>query len=159
MNRTGAVEATDAAWRAAGQEVSFEDAAHLLKALAHPLRLRLVCGLCREPSNLTRIVANLSAPLSTVALHLAVLRRAGILTEEKTGAEIIFHLRDPRTRRVLEAFCRPGSKSPLDNWNWESLARSLGSPPPGPAGTAGKDAGRSPRAQRLRRRREAARES
>jgi DNA-binding transcriptional ArsR family regulator len=106
----------------------FEDAALVLKALGHPLRLRLVCGLCREPSNLTRIVAALETPLSTVALHLAVLRRAGVLVEERLGAEILFRVEDDRVHSILQALCHAGASAPAESWDWSSLARTLGHP-------------------------------
>jgi DNA-binding transcriptional ArsR family regulator len=111
----------------------FEDAAGLLKALAHPFRLRLVCGLSREPSNLTRIVAALEAPLSTVALHLGVLRRSGILTEERRGAEVRFKVTDPRVNQILEIFCRDKGGAPPASWEWDRLARTLGEPRGGKA--------------------------
>jgi len=108
----------------AEHDLTFEEAARLLKALGHPLRLRLVCGLCHEPNNLTRIVATLNAPASTVALHLGVLRRAGILAERKSGAVVSFEVKDEKARRVLQTLCHPGQSVPM-NWDWESLAESL----------------------------------
>lgn len=105
--------------------VPFDDAALILKALGHPLRLRLICGLSREPSNLTRIVQALGSPLSTVALHLGVLRRAGILVEERRGAEVVFEVADERVPRILQAFCGTGGPLPSESWRWDELARSL----------------------------------
>ena len=104
----------------------FEEATVLLKALGHPLRLRLICGLWREPSNLTRIVHALNAPLSTVALHLGVLRRAGILREERRGAEVLFYLVDERVPKILQTFCRHDPQLPPISWNWEELGQSIG---------------------------------
>ena len=103
----------------------FDETAGFLKALGHPLRLRLVCGLCLEPSNLTRIVAALETPLSTVALHLGVLRRAGILREERRGAEVYFRVEDGRVRRILEVFCAEKVGSLPEGWQWRNLARVL----------------------------------
>jgi ArsR family transcriptional regulator len=111
-----------------GLGLTFDESAGLLKALGHPLRLRLVCGLCRQPSNLTRIGAALGAPLSTVALHLAVLRRAGVLEEQRTGSEISFPVRDARVLRILESLCQEGGGRPPAQWGWDELARDLGQP-------------------------------
>ncbi len=109
----------------AAARLPFGTAAEIFKALGHPLRLRLVCGLCREPSNLTRIVAALDAPLSTVALHLGALRRAGILVEERRGTEVVFQVGEDRVRRVLRAFCgESGEPAPAD-WDWKRLGESL----------------------------------
>jgi len=104
----------------------FEDAAGLLKALGHPLRLRLLCGLCREPSTLSRIGADLATPLSTLALHLGVLRRAGLLSEERRGAEVVFHVTDERTRGILHSLCAGGTQAadtPPPAWAWSRLGR------------------------------------
>jgi DNA-binding transcriptional ArsR family regulator len=106
-------------------EPGFDETAGLLKALGHPLRLRLVCGLVREPSSLSRIAADLGAPISTVALHLSVLRRAGILTEERNGAEILFRVGDARARMILRTLCASGVEPAPAKWAWNKLAREL----------------------------------
>ena len=103
----------------------FEEAAGLLKALGLPLRLRLLCGLAREPSSLSRIAADLGAPISTVALHLGVLRRAKVLAEERKGSEILFRLGDPRARLILGSLCAAGTGPAPASWAWNKLAREL----------------------------------
>jgi ArsR family transcriptional regulator len=108
---------------APASELGFDEAAGLLKALGHPLRLRLVCGLVREPSSLSRIAGNLGAPISTVALHLGVLRRARVLTEERSGAEIHFRVGDARARLILGALCGSGTEPAPAGWAWNKLAR------------------------------------
>jgi ArsR family transcriptional regulator, arsenate/arsenite/antimonite-responsive transcriptional repressor len=110
------------------EDLPFEDAARLLKALGHPLRLRLICGLRREPSNLTRIVGALQAPISTVALHLAVLRRMGILREERHGTEVQFSLRDDRVQQILEVFCQEAGGPAPESWSWAELGRRMRAP-------------------------------
>jgi ArsR family transcriptional regulator len=113
--------------RRASRPPRFDDAAALLKALGQPLRLRLVCGLSREPSTLSRIAAELECPLSTLALHLGILRRAGILAEERRGAEVYFSVRDERVGAVLRVFCGSGggSEARSSAWAWRTLARDL----------------------------------
>jgi DNA-binding transcriptional ArsR family regulator len=106
-------------------DLGFDEAAGILKALGHPLRLRLVCGLVREPSSLSRIAADLGAPISTVALHLGVLRRAAVLTEERSGGEILFRVGDARARSILGALCATGAESAPARWAWNRLAREL----------------------------------
>jgi ArsR family transcriptional regulator len=58
----------------------FQVAANLLKALSHPLRLELVCGLRHQPCTQTFIADTLGLPQSTVAQHLKVLRSEGLVT-------------------------------------------------------------------------------
>jgi DNA-binding transcriptional ArsR family regulator len=107
------------------EPLPFGEAAGLLKALGHPLRLRLICGLSREPSNLTRIVQALNTPLSTVALHLGVLRRTGILREERRGAEVLFGVKDDRVPKILAALCTHEPAAPPGSWDWKELAQTL----------------------------------
>ncbi len=107
-------------------EPGFEEVAVLLKALGHPLRLRLLCGLAREPSSLSRIAAELGAPISTVALHLGVLRRATVLIEERRGSEILFRVGDSRARLILATLlCAKGAETAPASWAWNNLAREL----------------------------------
>ena len=43
------------------------------------------------------------APQPTISQHLAKLRSAGIIEGERTGTEIIYHLKDARVKAVLSA--------------------------------------------------------
>lgn len=97
----------------------YDDAAAFLKALGHPLRLRILCGLLREPRSLSGMVAALERPLSSVALHLAVLRNRGVLAEERRGSEILFRVRDERTRQVLALLC---DDHDAHAWEWPNPA-------------------------------------
>ena len=112
---------------------SFDEAAAFLKALGHPLRLRLLCGLLREPRSLSRIGEALQLPLSSIALHLGVLRRRGLLAEERRGAEVIFEVCDVRARAVLELLCaaspsaRKAARDPKAAWDWPDRAGRVGS--------------------------------
>jgi len=83
----------------------FRDVARLLKTLGHPVRLKIVCGLLHEPATLSRIARELKVPLSTLAQHLAVLRGAQVLREEKHGVEVIFSVADRRVPAVLRSLC------------------------------------------------------
>lgn len=87
-------------------ENKFEDAASMFKALAHPLRLKLVCGLIRQPSTQTVIAKILDMPQSSLAQHIAVLRREGIVEGRREhGAEVILEVVDPRIPRIFIEVC------------------------------------------------------
>ncbi|MFN8548600.1 MAG: metalloregulator ArsR/SmtB family transcription factor [Candidatus Eisenbacteria bacterium] len=107
---------------------AFTEAAAFLKALGHPVRLRILCGLAREPRSLSRIAEALELPLSSIALHLSVLRRRGLLAEERRGAEILFRVRDERAIAVLDVLCAEESKrvtrgrDARTSWDWPSAA-------------------------------------
>lgn len=87
-------------------EDKFDEAAKLFKALAHPLRLKLVCGLIRQPSTQTVIAKILDMPQSSLAQHIAVLRREGIVEGKRDrGAEVILEVVDPRIPKIFREVC------------------------------------------------------
>lgn len=102
----------------------FEQGATLLKTLAHPLRLKMVCGLLREPSTLSQMARDLDVPISTMAQHLMLLRRCGVLEERRRGVEVVLRVADRRVESVLRALCAPeSSRGGLPRWNWRQLGR------------------------------------
>jgi ArsR family transcriptional regulator, arsenate/arsenite/antimonite-responsive transcriptional repressor len=74
-----------------------------LKALAHPVRLRVLALLRGGELCVCQITEMLGLAPSTVSEHLALLRRAGILQERKEGRWVFYSLaEDP----ALEALCQ-----------------------------------------------------
>lgn len=93
---------------ARGIEERYADAASLLKALGHPLRVKIVCGLLREPCTQTRIASALRIPQSSVAQHLDMLRRRGVVGGTRSGNEVLLHVADRRVPALLSALCAKG---------------------------------------------------
>ncbi len=82
-----------------GPRVSWNRAAGILKALAHPARLRIVHGLARrEECHVNRIAHTLGLPQSTVSQHLAVLKSHGLLQTRRLGLRVCY-----RVNRVVLA--------------------------------------------------------
>jgi DNA-binding transcriptional ArsR family regulator len=73
----------------------YEARARILKALAHPTRLFLVDQLCSHPHCVCELTEMVGADISTVSKHLSVLKAAGIVTDEKRGAQVFYSLRVP----------------------------------------------------------------
>jgi DNA-binding transcriptional ArsR family regulator len=63
-----------------------------VKALAHPGRLRLLAMLRAGDLCVCQMTAVLEFAASTVSSHLRDLRRAGLLTERKSGKWVHYHL-------------------------------------------------------------------
>lgn len=53
------------------------------KALGHPMRLQLVSGLLSEECNVKRMTEGLGVAQATVSQQLAVLRAAGVVTQDR----------------------------------------------------------------------------
>lgn len=82
----------------------FEEKAALLKALAHPLRLKIVRGLlvcgCR---NVGCIEEKTGQSQSCISQHLSKLRAAGIVRAERSGNEVYYTVSDPSVAAVVAA--------------------------------------------------------
>lgn len=74
----------------------------LLKALAHPIRLRIVEGLINHECNVNAIVQGLRIPQSTVSQHLGVLKSRGIVHHRKEGVKTCYCVSDPNVVALLK---------------------------------------------------------
>lgn len=82
---------------------AYTQAADLLKALAHPVRLCIVKGIIDKGScNVTYMQECLELPQSTVSQHLQKLRSLGIVETERNGLEIIYSVKDERIKLLLQ---------------------------------------------------------
>lgn len=70
--------------------LSLRHAADVLQALGHPIRLQILEALRRGPTTVSVIVDRLALEQPVVSRHLAILRRAGVVTVEPDGRERIY---------------------------------------------------------------------
>ena len=77
-----------------GMEI-YEARARIVKSLAHPSRLLMVDLLRDGPRCVCELREAVGSDLSTVSKHLAVLRHAGIVQDEKRGLQVFYTLRCP----------------------------------------------------------------
>ena len=77
------------------QKARYGVRARILKALAHPARLLMVDALAQGPLCVCELRAMVGSDLSTVSKHLSVLKNAGIVADEKRGAQVFYRLRCP----------------------------------------------------------------
>ena len=69
--------------------------ARIIKALAHPTRLFIVDELARGERCVCELTDRIDAEMPTVSRHLSVLRKAGVLEDEKRGSQVFYRLRMP----------------------------------------------------------------
>ena len=72
-----------------------ERRAQVMKALAHPSRLFIVEELSRGERCVCELTEMIGADVSTVSKHLAVLREAGLVLDERRGVQMFYRLRVP----------------------------------------------------------------
>ena len=78
----------------AKDQAKYEARARVIKAMAHPTRLFLVDELSRNGPRCVRdLTGMVGADMSTVSRHLAILKEAGIIDDEKRGAQVYYRLR------------------------------------------------------------------
>ncbi len=68
------------------------DCARYLKAMADPERLKIVQCLQQGPHNVSELARLLVAELANISHHLAVLRHAGLVLDEKQGKFVVYSL-------------------------------------------------------------------
>jgi DNA-binding transcriptional ArsR family regulator len=71
----------------------FEIRARIIKAMAHPTRLFLVDQLAGGERCVCELTEMVEADVSTISKHLAVLKNAGIVRDEKRGNRVFYSLR------------------------------------------------------------------
>lgn len=82
---------------------NFRPSTQLLKALAHPARLRLLNALRENEECVCHLTALLHQRQAYVSQQLMFLRRAGLIEDRKDGLRIYYRIKDPRVFDVLDA--------------------------------------------------------
>ncbi len=73
----------------------FKAQAQVFKALAHPGRLLMVDELSRRERCVCELAKLVGSEMPTVSRHLAQLKHAGIVDDEKRGAQVFYRLKTP----------------------------------------------------------------
>lgn len=81
----------------------FNAEAEVLKVLGHPVRLKIVAGLCTRECNVKHIWECLGLPQATVSQHLALLKNKGIIEGKREGVEVHYSVINPLAKRIIES--------------------------------------------------------
>jgi len=91
------------------REEDIDRASRSLKAMSHPLRLKILCTLQDQEVSVQDIVDNVGTSQSNISQHLAILRDKGILASRKDANRVFYRVGDARTLRLIgmmqEVFC------------------------------------------------------
>ncbi len=85
-------------------------AARSMKAMAHPLRLKILCILGgTSETSVQDIVEQVGTSQSNISQHLSILRDKGILASRKDANKVYYRIADPKIVKLIgslrEAFC------------------------------------------------------
>jgi len=97
------------------RDEDIDRASRSLKAMSHPLRLKILCTLGEQEVSVQDIVENVGTSQSNISQHLAILRDKGILASRKDANRVYYRVSDSRTLRLIsmmrEVFCTLNSLS------------------------------------------------
>ena len=92
-----------------GRSESIAQASAAMQAMAHPLRLKILCLVGNQELSVLEIVEAVGTTQSNISQHLAVLRDAGILEARKDANKVFYRVADARVLRMValtrEIFC------------------------------------------------------
>jgi ArsR family transcriptional regulator len=92
-----------------GRSENIREASQAMQAMAHPLRLKILCLVGSQELSVLEIVEAVGTSQSNISQHLAVLRDNGILAARKDANRVYYRIGDPRVLKMIsltrEIFC------------------------------------------------------
>ncbi len=77
------------------EKAIMEAKASVLKSLGHPTRLWMAEQLAEGEKCVCELAEHIDADFSTISKHLAVLKQAGVVIDEKRGKQVYYRLKVP----------------------------------------------------------------
>ncbi|TMH93081.1 MAG: winged helix-turn-helix transcriptional regulator [Betaproteobacteria bacterium] len=84
-----------------GRKEQIEKMARAMRAIAHPLRLKILCVLGEHELSVQDIVEAVGTSQSNVSQHLAILREKRILSPRKSANHVYYSVSDQRTLQLI----------------------------------------------------------
>jgi DNA-binding transcriptional ArsR family regulator len=84
---------------------TIQQVSEVLKAMADPMRLRILHSLHDGELSVTGIIEAVGGSQANVSRHLAVLRNAGLVENRREGLNAFYRISDPRVFTICESVC------------------------------------------------------
>ena len=84
------------------RDEDIQRASRALKAMSHPLRLKILCTLGVEEVSVQDIVDYVGTSQSNISQHLAILRDKGILVSRKDANRVFYRIVDHRMLSLID---------------------------------------------------------
>ena len=95
-------------------EDHIEQTSRAMKAMSHPLRLKIISVLGDREVSVQDIVERVGTSQSNISQHLAIMRDKGVLRTRKDANRVYYRVGDPRTLQLIammrEVFCSEGAE-------------------------------------------------
>jgi len=92
------------------REENINKASKALKAMGHPLRLKILCVIGENELPVMDIVKQVGTTQSNISQHIDILREKEIITSRREGSKILCKVRDHNILKLMETmqqtFCR-----------------------------------------------------
>jgi ArsR family transcriptional regulator len=92
------------------KEENIEKASKALKAMGHPLRLKILCVIGSEEMPVMEIVSKVGTTQSNISQHIDILREKKIITSRRDRSKILCKVKDLQILSLLksiqETFCK-----------------------------------------------------
>ena len=92
-----------------GRTENIREASAAMRAMAHPLRLKILCLVGNQELSVLEIVEAVGTTQSNISQHLAILRDHGLLEARKEANKVYYRIGDPRVLKMIsltrEIFC------------------------------------------------------
>jgi ArsR family transcriptional regulator len=92
-----------------GRSENIREASDAMRAMAHPLRLKILCLVGNQELSVLEIVEAVGTTQSNISQHLAVMRDHGLLEARKEANKVYYRIGDPRVLKMIsltrEIFC------------------------------------------------------
>lgn len=85
------------------KEENIHKASKALKAMGHPLRLKILCVIGGQELPVMDIVKQVGTTQSNISQHIDILREKEIITSRREGSKILCKIRDPKILNLMDA--------------------------------------------------------
>ena len=92
-----------------GRSQNIREATDAMQAMAHPLRMKILCLVGDNELMVQEIVDGVGTSQSNVSQHLALLKERGLLSSRREANKVLYRIEDPRILKMIaltrEIFC------------------------------------------------------
>ncbi len=83
------------------KDEDIDKATKALKAMAHPLRLKILCALKGDELPVLEIVEQVGSSQSNISQHIDILRTKGIIESRRDGNKILCKVKDAKILKLV----------------------------------------------------------
>src|SRR3954471_15903691 len=93
--------ASDDIFHLIGKGDNIRQAASAMQAMAHPLRLKILCLVGNQELAVSEIVEAVGTSQSNISQHLAVLRDNALIEARRDGTKVLYRIADVRIVKMI----------------------------------------------------------